>query len=240
MDGPTVLLINLIVGGAACVTSLAGFGYALVATPFLVLLFPARSVVPMVLLSSTPLCLLLAWKSRAALSPGRIGLWLTGAVIGGPLGAWGLATIAEGGMRRLIGALTLLAALTIWLKPARPFRRETLPGWGAGCLSGILGGASGMSGPPIILLGLNQGWDFRGFRADLLGYFLVLHAGILAVFGGVGILDTEVLILAGWAAPGLLVGYVGGTWLTAYVSQARFRLIAFVLVAVGGSLALIR
>ena len=49
--GPeVVLLLNLIVGAAAVVSSLTGFGYALVATPFLVLLFPPRVVVPMVML----------------------------------------------------------------------------------------------------------------------------------------------------------------------------------------------
>ena len=238
MDLHTILLINLIVVIASLVTCLSGFGYALVSTPFLVLLFPPQQVVPVVLLSSIPLSVLIVCDCYREISPGRIGRWLAGAAVGGPLGVYGLASIPEDTMRVVIGAITLVAALTLWLKPARPFRRETLPALGAGCLSGVLGGASGMSGPPVILLGLNQGWEYGGFRANLIGYFLVLHLALLLLFRNFGILDGETLALGGWALPGLLVGYAIGIRLKPRVSQAHFRALAFGLVGLGGVLAL--
>ena len=159
MDYQTILLINAIVGIASCLTSLTGFGYALVSTPFLVLFLPPKIVVPVVLFSSLPLSAMLSWEAYRDMSLGRIGRWLVGAAVGGPPGVYGLASIQEEIMRQVIGGITLLAVLMLWLKPVRPFQRESLPACMAGCLSGVAGGASGMSGPPIILFGLNQEWS---------------------------------------------------------------------------------
>ena len=238
MDVPAILLINLIVGAASFVTTLSGFGYALVATPFMVLLFPPQIVVPVVLLSSIPLSVLLAWESHREMSAGRIGRWLVGAAVGGPLGVYGLASIQEEIMRQVIGGITLLAVLMLWLKPVRPFQRESLPACMAGCLSGVAGGASGMSGPPIILFGLNQEWEHGELRANLIGYFTILHTAILVLFGYVGILDADTLVLGGWALPGMLIGYAGGVPIKQRVSGANFRILALGLVGLGGMLAL--
>ena len=64
MDIATALLFNLVIGVAAFMSSLTGFGYALVATPFLVLLFPPQLVVPVVLISWVPLATLVAREAK--------------------------------------------------------------------------------------------------------------------------------------------------------------------------------
>jgi len=239
MDGGTALLVNLIIGAASFVTSLAGFGYALVATPFMVLLFSPQVGVPVVLLSGIPLTGLLVWESFRWMSFPRIGRWLAGGVLGIPFGAYGLAQVDEGIMRAAIGAITLAAAVTLWLKPARPLRRERLGAGLVGFASGILGGASGMSGPPVILFGLNQGWNYRELRANLIGYFTFLHLVVLIFFRNFGILGTDTMLLGAAALPGIFIGYIGGIHLKERVSQRHFRILAFTLVCLGGVLALI-
>jgi uncharacterized membrane protein YfcA len=239
MDYQTILQINLIVGIASFITSLTGFGYALVSTPFLLLFLPPQMVVPLVLFSSLPLSGMLVWEAYKDISLRRIGGWLSGAVVGGGIGVYSLATFPEETMKQVIGVITLVAAVSIWLKPAQPFKREGLVGSMAGCLSGILGGASGMSGPPIVLFGLNQGWDYRGFRADMIGYFAVLHTGIVILFRNVGILNGETLALGGWALPGLAIGYGVGIRIKPQVSQGHFRILTFALVSLGGVLAIV-
>ena len=47
-------------GAAALIGTLTGFGYALLATPLLVLVLPPRDVVPLVLISSIVLLVLLS------------------------------------------------------------------------------------------------------------------------------------------------------------------------------------
>lgn len=237
MDGQAVLIANLIIGVAAALSALTGFGYALVAAPFLVLVFPPQLVVPVVMVSWVPLAVFLFREARGEMNYRRIGQWLIGAALGIPLGVYGLATIPEGPMRATIGAITVATALTLWLKPARPLQREALAAPAVGFVSGLLGGASGMSGPPVVLFALNQGWEPREMRANLIGYFVAKHLLTLVLLREFGILDGQVLRLSLAALPGLAVGSGVGIYLKDRVSQRHFRALAFVLVLVGGLLA---
>jgi uncharacterized membrane protein YfcA len=48
-------------------------------------------------------------------------------------------------------------------------------------LAGVLGGAYGMNGPPLVVYGAMRRWSPQHFRATLQGYFL--PAGIVALAG---------------------------------------------------------
>jgi len=236
----TFLAINAILGGAAFIASLTGFGYALVGIPFLVLLFPPNIAVPMIMISWLPLSVLLTWEARRGLSGKQIAYWLAGGIIGLPLGIYGLARIDQVTMRELIGALTLLVALVLWLKPRQAFKKEILPSVGAGIISGIMGGASGMSGPAVVLFGINQGWDKECFRANIIGYIAALNLLTLIIFRSYGMLDAPTAVLGASALPGIFLGYAGGIRAKDRLEQEQFRKLAFLLVALGGIWALVR
>ncbi len=240
MDSTAIALANAIVGFSAAMSALTGFGYALVAAPFLVLVFPPHEVVPVVMVSWIPLAALLLGEARGAMNLRRIGGWLTGAVVGIPVGVYGLAHIAEGPMRVVIGGITVAAALAMWVHPARPWRHEAAAAPIAGLLSGLLGGASGMSGPPVVLFALNQGWPPAETRANLIGYFVAKHAIALVSLALFGVLDRRAIELSLWAMPGLGVGAAVGLYLKSRVPPQRFRQVALVLVLVGGGLAIAR
>src|SRR6185437_11341572 len=55
--------------------------------------------------------------------------------------------------------------------------------WLAGCgfFAGVLGGAYGMNGPPLVIYGAMRRWSAQQFRATLQGYFL--PASILGMVG---------------------------------------------------------
>jgi len=56
-------------------------------------------------------------------------------------------------------------------------------GWMLGCglLAGVLGGAYGMNGPPLVIYGAMRRWSPQHFRATLQGYFL--PASMMAMAG---------------------------------------------------------
>lgn len=234
----SVIAANAILGAAALVTSITGFGYALVATPLLVTIMPPHLAVSLVLISWLPLAVLLVRDSFRDMSPRRIGRLLLIAVMGVPIGVYGLAHIGDDTMRGVIGGITLVAAATLVVSPQHPLKREGLAMVGAGLTSGVLGGASAMSGPPVVLLGLKQGWEQRGFRADLIGYFVSLHLIVLAVFGSADLVDGSTLSLGLWMQPGVVTGFVLGMRLKPRVSQPLYRWLAIGLVCAGGVLAL--
>lgn len=230
--------MNSILGAAALVASVTGFGYALVAMPFLALLFPPATAVPLVLISWSPIGVVLVAQSRRHQNHRRLARLLAGGLCGAPVGVYGLASLPAGTMRSVIGGISLLAILVLLLRPSRPLAAEGPALVAAGALSGVLGGSSGMSGPPIVLLGLNQRWEHEGFRADLLCYFLVLHVLVAALCGNAGLLDGDTLRMGLRALPGVLTGYAAGTWLRPRVDGRSYRHLALGLVAAGGALAL--
>jgi len=240
MDLMAIGWANLVVFFASLVSSITGFGYALLAAPVLVLFLPPKIVVPVVLMSWMPLSLLLISESYAEIAWPKIGYWLIGALPGMILGVYGLAKIAEGPMRGGIGVMTLLAALVILLRPRRPIRREQPVSILVGLLSGAMAGASGVSGPPVVLFGLNQGWDYRVLRACLIAYFAVLHAMTIVVMGNFGMINSQTLGLAVWVLPGLIVGYLLGIRLRDRINSTLFRNLTLCLVGLAGLLSILR
>ena len=87
IEGSTLLVANGVTLVAATIAALTGFGYALLATPILVLLLPPRIVVPVVLQSSIVLLCLLSFEARADMDWKKIeegqrgalpGMWVGG------------------------------------------------------------------------------------------------------------------------------------------------------------------
>ncbi len=239
METDAIVTVNLILGAASLVTSVTGFGYGLVAAPFMILILPPYAAVPVVLMSWLPLAAILTVDCFREMTLSRIGRLYVCALVGLPLGAYSLAHAADDTMRLFIGVVVLLGALTMLRHPGTALQRERLFTCAAGLLSGLMGGGSGITGPPIVLLGIKQQWPHEGFRADLIGYFLILHASMLVVFGDFGLVDRSTLVQSAWAMPGVFAGYFIGMRLRKLVSQATYRYVALGIVCAGGTLALI-
>ena len=230
---------NLVIFVAALVSSITGFGYALLATPLLLLFLQPQVVVPVVLISWMPLSLLLAREAYGDMSWQKISRWLIGAVPCTVLGAYGLAHIDEGVMRGVIGAMTILAAVSVWLRPHNAFVREKWMAIVVGAVSGTMAGASGVSGPPVVLFGLNQGWDFRVLRACLIGYFTLLHATTIVVLGNFGMVNNQTSLFTLAVMPGLFLGYCIGVRLKDRIDSKHFRIMTLCIVSIVGIVAIL-
>ena len=239
MEVSAMVAVNLILGIASLVTSVTGFGYGLVAAPFIILILPPYMAVPVVLMSWLPLALLLVADCFREINLPRIGQLYICAMVGVPAGTYVLAYADDDTMRIVISAITLLAAVSMLRRPGRPLRRESFFLCVAGLLSGLVGGGSGITGPPVVLLGLKQQWEQRAFRADLIGYFFILHASMLILYHNFGLLEQGTLTLSLWSLPGVLMGYFAGMRLKNLVSQSLYRYLAIGIVGLGSILALL-
>jgi uncharacterized membrane protein YfcA len=135
--------------------------------------------------------------------------------------------------------LVSMTALEWWrLAP----RRLVAPAWGygAGVLAGVLGGAVGTPGPPVILYVAAQGWHPRTMKANLLAFFIVNQAVILVGYWWADLLGAEVLRLAAWLALPALAGVVAGVALFKRIDARRFRQIVFGVLFVSGIVLLVR
>jgi len=168
---------------ATLVRSTFGFGEALIAVPLLALRVPIRVAAPLaVLVSITVAAIVVAqdWRQVHARSAG----WLVlGTLAGIPLGLRLLET-ADARVVKGILALVIVSFAVHSLRGKERLRLDTdaLP-WllGCGLVAGVLGGAYGMNGPPLVVYGSLRRWSASRFRATLHAYFL--PASMMGMFG---------------------------------------------------------
>ena len=227
-------LVGAIMAMAATVASTLGFGFNLLAAPLMVSFCDPRSVVPALHMAWVPIGLALCIHNRRHIRLPRIGWWLAFAVPGLIAGVWLLDNLDRVAMSRITGAVTILTTLLLACKWQFPIKHERPWMLGAGAFSGLLGGSTAMSGPPLVLLGLNQKWETVQFRANLLVYFTCLSAVCVGIFGWREMLTLQSLRYASAGAPGLIVGFFVGTYLARYVVGRSYRYAALALLFAAG------
>jgi len=110
--------------------------------------------------------------------------WLVlSTMVGIPLGLLLLTHAPEHVMKAGLGGLILLFALFSLTGGARMQLRHDSRRWMLACgfIAGILGGAYGMNGPPLVIYGSLRKWTAQHFRATLQAYFL--PASVLGMVG---------------------------------------------------------
>ena len=236
MDATLIAAAAIVIFGGL-VSGVAGFGFALVTGPLLLLLFDPPTV--------TALCICLTMLTSWMV---LVGNWrkgerdtvkaiLPGAVVGLVIGV-ALVQIVAPVWIKLVSAVAVIL-FTIALAYGRQ-----LPGIGsrfappfAGLLSGVMNTTTGIAGPPIAILFTGRQFDPVAFRVSIILYFYVvdtLAIGLLLQQGVIGSAEMgAVLRLLLPASAGL----VAGRRLAKRVSPTLFRRVTFVLLFATGGIA---
>ena len=229
-----------VIAVASLVLGLAGFGIGLVALAFLpFLMAPHTAIVLMTVYTIVFSSAMFVPLRRDFVGAGMSALVL-GSVAGTPLGVWLLATLPASTLNRAIGAVLVVVVVLerLGVYPARWHGR----GWalGAGLAAGVLGGAVGTPGPPVILYTTSQGWSARTIKANLQAFFVVNQVVILAGYWWAGLLTAEVMRFALAFIVPAVAGLAVGMALFERVDQGRFRKVVFALLFVSGLALLVR
>ena len=231
---------TLVIGAASFVMGLAGFGIALVALAFLPHLMAPADAIVLLTIYAAVFSLAMLVQLRRDVEPRAVVDLLIGTVASTPLGVWGLAVLPASALNRLIG-LMLVAAFVLESQKLYPHRlRGRHWGLGAGILAGVIGGAVGTPGPPVVLYAATQGWSARAAKANLQAFFVVNEAAILVGYWWAGLLTREVRGLAVAFAVPAVAGAVAGALLFERVDQHRFRQLVFGLLLISGLVLLVR
>jgi len=159
---------------ATFIRSAFGFGEALVAVPLLALYLPLTIAAPLAVLISITIAAVVVvqdWHKIHLRSTG----WLFGSTLAGiPVGLWLLTSSHQRIIRILLAIVILSFSLYSLLGRRPPELKNDSRGWLLGCgfCAGVLGGAYGMNGPPLVIYGSMRRWSAQHFRATLQGYFL--------------------------------------------------------------------
>ena len=164
----------LIIFLATLIRSAFGFGEALVAVPLLAFCIPLGVAAPLAVLVSITVAAIVVvqdWKKIHLFSAG----WLIfSTLFGVPVGLWLLTSRHQGVVKGALAAIIMLFSIYSLLGRAPMHLPRDNHTWMLGCgfAAGVLGGAYGMNGPPLVIYGAMRRWSAQHFRATLQGYFL--------------------------------------------------------------------
>src|SRR5262249_3295250 len=218
---------------------LAGFGIALGAMAFLPYLMSTADAIVLLTIYAELFSLVLLIQLRRDVVPRAMVDLLLGTVAGTPLGVWGLAALPASVLNRLVG-LMLVIAFVLEIRGLYPEKLEGRRwGLGAGALAGVIGGAVGLPGPPVVLYAATQGWSARTVKANLQAFFVVNQGVILVGYWWAGLLTRGVSQLTLVFALPAIAGAVAGAFMFERVDQRRFRQLVFALILLSGLVLLV-
>lgn len=213
-------IILAIVFLATLIRSAFGFGEALIAVPLLALLIPLPVATPLaVLLSITVASVVVVHDWQHIHVRSAAGLILA-SLAGIPLGLLILTSSRQEWVRAALGLLILLFALYSLLgRSSFHLEQEHRPLLLLiGFVAGVLGGAYGMNGPPLVIYGSLRRWSPQHFRATLQAYFLPASALAAVGFWRAGLLTRTVahnyFFCLPVAIPAILIGRIVNRRLT--------------------------
>ena len=170
----TTLEVLAVVFVATVIRSAFGFGEALVAVPLLALCIPVPVAAPLAVLVSITIAAVVVVQDWRKIHVRSTGWLVVSTVAGIPLGLLLLTSRHQEAVRMALGALIVAFSVYSLVGRRPPELKRDSRAWLVGCgfCAGVLGGAYGMNGPPLVIYGAMRRWSAQHFRATLQGYFL--------------------------------------------------------------------
>jgi uncharacterized membrane protein YfcA len=176
-----ILPVLAVIFLATLIRSAFGFGEALVAVPLLAFLMPVEEAVPLATLVSITVATIVVAQDWRKIHFRSAGWLVISTLFGIPLGLWLLTAAAETVVKAIL-AVVIIRFSSYCLVSRSPLQlKDDRWAWVFGFSAGVLGGAYGMNGPPLVIYGSLRQWSPEQFRATLQGYFL--PASLLGMCG---------------------------------------------------------
>lgn len=230
----TLVLLMTMTFFAAFEQTITGFGFALVVMPLATFLFGLKTAAPLIALAGLTLYTINLIRNRQAINPGealRLGI---AAMIGVPVGVWGLSNLNESLTKSVLGIILVGFAVYSVLNPRWSMVISSHWAWLVGFLTGCLGGAYNTPGPPLVIYGSLREWQRNEFRGVLQALFFI--TGTLTVLSHwfAQNLTLNVLTLYLYAVPTLILGMIAGALADRFINHNAFRIIVIAMIFVLG------
>lgn len=227
----TLLFIVIILTASVLQTS-TGFGFSILATPFLLLLFEPGEAIQINLVLSLLISLALIRKVRKDIDFGILKRFVIGSVIGLPIGMFIFLLIDINKLKLAISFIIL--ALTILLILKFRMQQGNKRDLAVGGISGVLTTSIGMPGPPLLLYFSGTETKKEKLRGTTLAFYLFIYLVSLAVqviFAGT---NKTVWMSSILALPLVFIGLYVGQLLFKRINQQIFRVFTYIILLFTG------
>lgn len=223
MDSLTVYVLTVIFL-ATLIRSILGFGEALVAVPLLAMRIPIVVAAPLAVLVSITVAGVVVVQDWQKIEL-RSATWLIiSSLFGIPLGLFLLTHLNSHITKMILGVVISSFALYSLTARTKLHLKKDHAIWiiGSGFCAGVLGGAYGMNGPPLVVYGSLRQWSPQHFRATLQGYFFPSSLTVLAGYAAIGPCSPYIAWYFLLSLPGTLVASILGRVINSRLSGSVF------------------
>ena len=216
---------------AGLVRGFSGFGSALIYMPLISLVYGPRTAAPTLLLIDAVCTLPFALKAAPYCNPREVAPVSIAAAAVLPFGALVLLVVNALTLRWIIAAL-VAAALAALISGWRYHGRPTLPAaLVVGALAGFGAGAVQIGVPPLLIFWLGGANKAVTVRANFMVYFIVQDALAVLVYFLNGLFTAQSLTLSLMLGLPVAVAIAAGAFLFHSASEALYRRIAYLIIA---------
>lgn len=233
-----LLFYFFIILAASILQTSTGFGFSVMATPFLLLLFTPQEAMQINIILSLVISFSLVWKVRHDIDVALLKKVMIGSVVGAPFGSLLFALVDVTTFKLLIAIL--LIGLTILLIKNLSIQQSGSRDYGVGFISGMFTTSIGMAGPPLLLYFASTHRDKETIRAVSLAYYIFIYLISLlsqVIFEGT---SGMVWVYSMYALPIVFLGLIFGQMLFTRLNQKLFRTLIYILLVAAGLILLIQ
>lgn len=232
-----LLPILAIIFTATVFRSAFGFGESLVGVPLLALFVPVELAVPLSVLVSVTIAAFVLIQDHANVHVRTARNLIGYAALGIPIGLLFLTRIDESIVKLALGIAIMVFALYVLTGRRLAELTEDHHGWlfVCGFASGVLGGAYGLNGPPLVIYGSKRRWNAQQFRATLQAYFLAASLVGLIGYAASGLVTRQMLGYFVSSLPVVVPAILLGRWLNSRMTDGAFFRYAYALLLLVGA-----
>lgn len=204
-----------------------GFGFSIMATPFLLLLFESHEAIQLNIILSLLISMIMTSKIHNDLNKESLLRLIKGSLIGILPGLLLFIFLDVRPLKILVSILIL--ASTGLLVAKVHVKQSKLYELIAGALSGFLTTSLGMPGPPLLIYFAGAKVDKTTLRSTTLAYFVFVYGVSLFLQFSMYSISKAVWISTLWSLPFTLLGIYLGQWVFTRLNQQLFQKIIYAL-----------
>lgn len=230
----STVLIFFILLASCLVGAVAAYGSNLLALPLLLcILQDVDTVVAVLLIAGTVQAGHLAWLNMAYVSWKKLSVFLGLCLVGAPLGLWGSHVLPEKELLTAVGVVLIVSGAVplLWavvLKLPAVIAHSLL------VFGGLIHGAFGTGGGPVVMAARSLLEDKLAFRATLFLFWTIINVLLVLTRGLTGRIEEHMFLLSLVALPALFLGNFLGQRIALWLSRSMFdRLVGLVLMLAG-------
>ncbi|HDR7795653.1 TPA: sulfite exporter TauE/SafE family protein [Bacillus luti] len=234
--GTTFMFICIILVASVLQTS-TGFGFSIMATPFLLMLFSPQEAIQINIILSLIISISLIWKIRTDVDFILLKRLAIGSIVGVPFGILLFVSIDINIFKLAVSILLLI--LTVMLICNFKVKSTQSRDFVVGGVSGLLTTSIGMPGPPLLLYFTGTDVKKEKLRATTLAFYLFIY--FVSLITQIFFTGTNKLIWESslYAIPIVFLGLFLGQIIFKWLSQRFFRIFTYVLLSCTGMYLLI-